>query len=676
MAAASRYLHGIEVIEINNGTRPIQTVKSSIIGIVGTAPNADIDVFPTNEPVLLIGDQSKAALLGATGTLRQALADMYSIIGATVVVVRVEEGATDAQTLSNVIGDPVTKTGVWALLTANQKLSVKPRLLCAPGFTGSRPNNGIQSLTVNSGGQAYDPGRPPKLYMTGGGGGFGFDAVASILNGTVNAGVVTNPGHGYTSAPEVVAASATPVVTAVVGAANVGDGVLTIADPSYAPGIKPGAYTLTCTAAALNAGTFEVKDPDGTVLSPATVAVPYTGVVKFTIADGTNDFQVGDKFTLNVVFNPTFVRRFAEATNVGQGAMTLATPAWGPGVQLGDYTVTCKTASPGGGTFEVKDPGGTVLADATVGVAYTTQINFTIADGTPDFEVGDKFTVRVTSEGVGYGAALTAVPGLSANPVGKALEAAALRLRGIAFIDGPNTTDQDAVNFAKDYGSDRVIILDPYPLVWSSEINDYVARPGSPLAVALQAKVDNENGFWYPFSNVVLPMVGGMSRPITWEPDNPDTEANYLNENRVTTVVRMATTTSGGFRFSGVRSTASDPLWVFYNVRRTADMIYESIIDAFVWLLDKPISPALLEEAVRDVRAYLRLLAQRGATLGGDAWLDRHLNTKEELASGHLTISFDFEPPAPIERLTFNAQRNVAYYDVLLEEVIRELSVG
>ena len=34
------FLHGVEVVEIDNGPRPIRTVKSSVIGLVGTAPRA------------------------------------------------------------------------------------------------------------------------------------------------------------------------------------------------------------------------------------------------------------------------------------------------------------------------------------------------------------------------------------------------------------------------------------------------------------------------------------------------------------------------------------------------------------------------------------------------------------------------------------------------------------
>jgi phage tail sheath protein FI len=35
------YLHGIEIIEVADGVRPIQTVRSSVIGVIGTAPNAE-----------------------------------------------------------------------------------------------------------------------------------------------------------------------------------------------------------------------------------------------------------------------------------------------------------------------------------------------------------------------------------------------------------------------------------------------------------------------------------------------------------------------------------------------------------------------------------------------------------------------------------------------------------
>lgn len=48
-----QFLHGVEVVEIDSGPRPIQTVRSSVIGLIGTAPNADAAKFPINTPVLI-----------------------------------------------------------------------------------------------------------------------------------------------------------------------------------------------------------------------------------------------------------------------------------------------------------------------------------------------------------------------------------------------------------------------------------------------------------------------------------------------------------------------------------------------------------------------------------------------------------------------------------------------
>ncbi len=61
-----------------------------------------------------------------------------------------------------------------------------------------------------------------------------------------------------------------------------------------------GVYSLVCIAAATDAGTFAVYDPDGRRLKDLTVAAAYdNGHFAITIADGT-DFVVGDKFNITV----------------------------------------------------------------------------------------------------------------------------------------------------------------------------------------------------------------------------------------------------------------------------------------------------------------------------------------------------------------------------------------
>ncbi|MCJ8273354.1 MAG: phage tail protein, partial [Psychrosphaera sp.] len=140
----SDFLHGVEVIELDQGTRPIQTVKSSVIGLIGTAPDADAAKFPLNTPVLVAGRRSEAAPLGATGTLPMAIDGIFDQVGAAVIVVRVEEVTGDeAATLTNVVGgvNPTSGDyeGMQAFLGAESVLGVSPRILVAPGFTHQRP---------------------------------------------------------------------------------------------------------------------------------------------------------------------------------------------------------------------------------------------------------------------------------------------------------------------------------------------------------------------------------------------------------------------------------------------------------------------------------------------------------------------------------------------------------
>lgn len=86
----------------------------------------------------------------------------------------------------------------------------------------------------------------------------------------------------------------------------------------------------------------------------------------------------------------------ADGGNTGDG--TMAVDAVGASAKVGTYTFTCTAAATDGGTFEMTDPDGTVIAsDVEVGSAHTGSghLDTTISDGATDFEVGDIFTVVV-----------------------------------------------------------------------------------------------------------------------------------------------------------------------------------------------------------------------------------------------------------------------------------------
>jgi phage tail sheath protein FI len=132
-----QYHHGVRVVEITEGTRPIRTIATAIIGLVATGPAADAAAFPLNTPVLVTDVYAALAQAGATGTLAKSLNAIAQQARPIIVVVRVEPGVDAAATTSNVIGTVLPsgqRTGLKALLSAQAQLGVKPRILGAPGL--------------------------------------------------------------------------------------------------------------------------------------------------------------------------------------------------------------------------------------------------------------------------------------------------------------------------------------------------------------------------------------------------------------------------------------------------------------------------------------------------------------------------------------------------------------
>lgn len=130
------YHHGVRVIEINEGARPIRTVSTAVVGVVCTANGADEETFPLNKPVLITDIAAALADAGTEGTLRPTLQAILDQADPVTVVVRVDLGADEATTTTNVIGgtEDGTYTGMQALLAAQAQLGIKPRILAAPGL--------------------------------------------------------------------------------------------------------------------------------------------------------------------------------------------------------------------------------------------------------------------------------------------------------------------------------------------------------------------------------------------------------------------------------------------------------------------------------------------------------------------------------------------------------------
>lgn len=61
----------------------------------------------------------------------------------------------------------------------------------------------------------------------------------------------------------------------------------------------------------------------------------------------------------------------------------------------------------------------------------------------------------------------------------------------------------------------------------------------------------------------------------------------------------------------------------------------------------------MARDIVDGIDAKFRELTVNQYLIGGRAWFDPKKNSKEQLYSGKLTVSYDFTPVPPIEDLTF-----------------------
>jgi hypothetical protein len=165
---------------------------------------------------------------------------------------------------------------------------------------------------------------------------------------------------------------------------------------------------------------------------------------------------------------------------------------------------------------------------------------------------------------------------------------------------------------------------------------------------------DLAQGYWWSPSNhqIVGPLGPDVSVYASFLDSASD--SNTLNAQGIVTAFQAFGT---GIRVWGNRS-AGFPSYstpdVFIPVRRTMDVIEQSVQLTMLQFLDQPISNGLISAILASVNAFLRTLIQRGALVDGSASYNPAENPASQVAAGQLVFDIDCMPPPPAERLTFN----------------------
>lgn len=241
------------------------------------------------------------------------------------------------------------------------------------------------------------------------------------------------------------------------------------------------------------------------------------------------------------------------------------------------------------------------------------------------------------------------VPGLDALPVAQELISVAQSLRAFAYVSAWQCeTKEEAVAYRDNFGARELMVIWPDFQTWDSVSSQAVNAPAVARALGLRAKLDEQVGWHKTLSNIPVNGVTGISKPVFWDLQNPATDAGYLNENEVTTLIR-----EGGFRFWGSRTCSIDPLFAFENYTRTAQVLADTIAEAHMWAVDKPMHPSLVRDIVEGVNAKFRELKNAGYIIDGQCWYDEAANEPATLKAGKLTLDYDYTPVPPLENLMF-----------------------
>ncbi|MFJ7315060.1 phage tail sheath protein [Pseudomonas sp. NPDC098747] len=240
------------------------------------------------------------------------------------------------------------------------------------------------------------------------------------------------------------------------------------------------------------------------------------------------------------------------------------------------------------------------------------------------------------------------VPGLDSLPVATALVTIAQQLRGFAYVSAwGSATKEEAVAYRANFGAREVMIIWPEFQNWDTTSNATVTAWAVARALGLRAKLDKEVGWHKTLSNVAVNGVTGINADVFWDLQNPATDANYLNGNEVTTLINEA-----GFRFWGSRTCTLDPVFAFENYTRTAQILADTMAEAQLWAMDRPMHASLVRDIIESINAKFRELITAGYLIGGSCWYPEDANDVTTLKAGKLFVDYDYTPVPPLEDLT------------------------
>ncbi|HBR6164890.1 TPA: phage tail sheath protein [Klebsiella pneumoniae] len=272
----------------------------------------------------------------------------------------------------------------------------------------------------------------------------------------------------------------------------------------------------------------------------------------------------------------------------------------------------------------------------------------------------------LTAEAVtGVKPRILGVPGLDSLEVATALAPICQKLRAFGYISAWDCQNiSEAMLYRENFSQRELMVIWPDFLAWDTTANATETAWATARALGLRAKIDQDTGWHKTLSNVGVNGVTGISASVFWDLQESGTDADLLNEAGVTTLIRK-----DGFRFWGNRCCSDDPLFLFENYTRTAQVIADTMAAGHMWAVDKPITATLIKDIVAGINAKFREMKTAGYIVDATCWFDESANDAAILKAGKLYIDYDYTPVPPLENLTLRQRITDKYLANLVSSV-------
>ncbi len=223
----------------------------------------------------------------------------------------------------------------------------------------------------------------------------------------------------------------------------------------------------------------------------------------------------------------------------------------------------------------------------------------------------------------------------------------------------------EVTSYRQNFGQRELMLID----------NDFLAfdttakanKPAATIARVLgaRAKLDMQVGWHKSISNTEINGVSALKYGRTFDLLDKNCDANTLNNSEVTTLIR-----ENGFRIWGNRTCSSDPMLAFEVAVRSAQIIQETIASAFLWAMDKPMHPSLIEDIIMGINAKLAEYVNKGYILGARVFLDKGKVTPQAIQAGQFAFDYEWTYVPPLENMVFNQHNTDTFFVNLVDKVI------